>query len=77
MNSELVSFVFDGHQVRTVRIDGEPWVNVADVCDILELQNGDVSPEHWILKVYAKCPLWPLMENSDGSISPMNLAFTN
>jgi prophage antirepressor-like protein len=37
---ELVPFVFDGHEVRTVTINGEPWVNIGDVCDILELQNA-------------------------------------
>jgi prophage antirepressor-like protein len=37
---ELVPFVFDGHEVRTVMIDSEPWVNIGDVCDILELQNA-------------------------------------
>jgi prophage antirepressor-like protein len=39
MSSELVAFVFDGHEVRTVTISGEPWFNVGDLCAILEIQN--------------------------------------
>jgi prophage antirepressor-like protein len=40
MSAAIVPFKFDGHEVRTVSINGEPWVNIADVCDILELQNA-------------------------------------
>lgn len=32
-------FQYNGNQVRTVSIDGEPWFLVKDVCDILELTN--------------------------------------
>jgi prophage antirepressor-like protein len=39
MSSELVPFVFDGREVRTITIGGEPWVVVADICAVLELGN--------------------------------------
>jgi hypothetical protein len=39
MNTDLVPFVFDGHEVRTVVIDGEPWVVAADICAVLELDH--------------------------------------
>src|SRR5262245_22332079 len=39
MSARLTPFVFDGRQVRTVTIAGEPWFNVADLCAILEIQN--------------------------------------
>jgi BRO family, N-terminal domain/P63C domain len=38
-NSELVPFIFDNHPVRTIMINGEPWVVVADVCAILGYSN--------------------------------------
>jgi anti-repressor protein len=40
MSTEIVPFVFDGHNVRTVTIEGEPWIVVADACAILELGNS-------------------------------------
>lgn len=33
--NELMQFGFEGHQVRVVMRDGEPWWVAADVCDIL------------------------------------------
>jgi prophage antirepressor-like protein len=39
MSTALTPFVFDGHEVRTVTIDGEPWFVVANVCIILGLGN--------------------------------------
>jgi prophage antirepressor-like protein len=41
MNTELQLFTYSNHEVRTVMIDGEPWVVAKDVCDVLEIQ--DVS----------------------------------
>jgi hypothetical protein len=32
MSADLVAFVFDGREVRTVMIDGEPWFVAVDVC---------------------------------------------
>lgn len=39
MSSNIVPFDFDGHQVRTVTIDGEPWFVGKDVCDALTIAN--------------------------------------
>lgn len=39
MSTELVPFTFDGHQVRTVTIDGEPWFVAGDLCTILGHSN--------------------------------------
>jgi BRO family, N-terminal domain/P63C domain len=39
MNSDLVPFTFEGRQVRSVTINGEPWFVAVDVCAILELGN--------------------------------------
>ena len=33
MNSELQVFSYEGNQVRTVQIDGQPWWVAKDVCD--------------------------------------------
>lgn len=33
-------FEFNGSQVRTVKMNGEPWFVAKDVCDILELDNS-------------------------------------
>lgn len=32
-------FSYEGHEVRTVSRDGEPWWVLKDVCDVLELSN--------------------------------------
>ena len=37
--SDPAPFVFDGREVRTVTINAAPWFNVADLCEILEIQN--------------------------------------
>ena len=37
--SELEIFDFNGAQVRTVLIDGNPWWVAKDVCDVLEISN--------------------------------------
>jgi anti-repressor protein len=30
---------FDGHPVRIIEVDGEPWFVLADVCKVLEVGN--------------------------------------
>ena len=35
--NDLVKFDFEGHVVRTVMIDGEPWWVLRDVCEVLGL----------------------------------------
>ena len=40
MSAALVPFTFDGREVRTVMIDGDPWVVVTDVCAVLGLGNS-------------------------------------
>lgn len=35
-------FQYDGHQVRTVTVDGEPWFVIADACRVLDLSNPTV-----------------------------------
>ena len=35
--NDLRTWNFEGHEVRTVEIDGEPWFVLADVCKVLEL----------------------------------------
>lgn len=37
--SRLVSFTYEGHQVRTLVIDGNPWFVAADVCAVLDIGN--------------------------------------
>lgn len=37
--NELQIFNYNGNEVRTVQIDGEPWWVLKDVCDVLELSN--------------------------------------
>ncbi len=39
MSIKLTPFVFDGHELRTIIIDGMPWVVASDVCEILGLGN--------------------------------------
>jgi prophage antirepressor-like protein len=43
VNTELVPFAFDGHEVRTVRFGGEPWFVVVDICSILDLGNPSMA----------------------------------
>ncbi|GAA3009335.1 phage antirepressor [Microbacterium aurantiacum] len=38
--SALAVFEFDGREVRTVTIDGEPWFVLADLCRVLGLSNA-------------------------------------
>ncbi|MEI3845242.1 MULTISPECIES: phage antirepressor [unclassified Microbacterium] len=41
--SALEVFRFEGREVRTVLIDGEPWFVLADVCAVLGLSNPSVT----------------------------------
>ncbi len=38
--TDVTPFQFDGHEVRTVHVDGEPWWIAADVCRALEIANS-------------------------------------
>lgn len=38
-NDSIVPFDFQGHNVRVVIIDGEPWWVIVDVCKALEIEN--------------------------------------
>jgi prophage antirepressor-like protein len=40
MNTSLTPFVFDGREVRTVLINGEPWFITIDLCAILGFSNS-------------------------------------
>lgn len=42
MTNEIVkkSFVFNGTQIRTAIIDGDPWFVAKDVCEVLEISNA-------------------------------------
>lgn len=37
--SALQQFVYAGHDVRTIEMDGEPWFVLADLCTVLGLRN--------------------------------------
>ncbi|ADE14156.1 BRO domain protein [Nitrosococcus halophilus Nc 4] len=37
--NDLIPFNFDGHDIRVVMIDGEPWFVAKDLCDVLEIGN--------------------------------------
>ncbi|MBB3039418.1 BRO family protein [Hoyosella altamirensis] len=37
--SQIVPFQYEGAQVRTVVIDGEPWFVLADLCRVLDIAN--------------------------------------
>lgn len=41
MQNQIMPFAYEGSQVRTITIDGEPWFVAKDICDILEL--GDTG----------------------------------
>ena len=36
---DIVPFSFEGHQIRVIQRDGQPWFVAADVCAILEIAN--------------------------------------
>lgn len=35
--NELYPFNYSGHDIRTVKINGEPWFVATDICDVLDL----------------------------------------
>lgn len=37
---KVMPFNYEGNQVRTIIIDGEPWFVAKDVCDVLEISNS-------------------------------------
>ena len=39
----VVPFNFQSHEVRTIKISGEPWFVAKDVCEVLELKNPSVA----------------------------------
>ena len=39
MTTDLMPFDYEGQQVRTVVIDGEPWFVLADLCAVLDIAN--------------------------------------
>jgi len=43
--AQLVSFNFDGNDVRVIEKDNNPWWIAKDVCDVLELGNVSMSIE--------------------------------
>jgi prophage antirepressor-like protein len=42
----LTVFTYEGRNVRTIMIDGEPWWVLKDVCDVLHLTNARVVAEN-------------------------------
>lgn len=43
--SNLLLFSYNDQQVRTVEIDGEPWLVIADVCKVLGLSNPTMAAQ--------------------------------
>lgn len=43
MNQLQKVFQYQGHRVRTVIKDGEPWFVAKDVCDVLEISNNRMA----------------------------------
>jgi anti-repressor protein len=39
MMGKIMPLEYEGRQIRTVMIDGEPWFVAADVCAVLEIEN--------------------------------------
>ena len=42
MINELQVFSYEGSEIRTVQLGGEPWWVLKDICDVLELSNPSV-----------------------------------
>ena len=42
MINELQVFSYEGSEIRTVQLGGEPWWVLKDICDALELSNPSV-----------------------------------
>ena len=45
MKNELMPFIYDGNQVRTVVIEGQPWFVAKDICEILDHSNSRMAVE--------------------------------
>lgn len=43
--TDLELFTYEGHQVRTVLVEGEPWFVLADLCRVLDLTNPSMVAE--------------------------------
>ena len=43
--NEITSWNYEGAEVRTVQIDGEPWFVLADICRELEISNSRMVSE--------------------------------
>lgn len=42
-NNILLFFIFQGHNIRVVIHDGEPWFVARDVCEVLEIGNASLA----------------------------------
>lgn len=42
-SADIVPFLFNGAEVRTISRDGEPWFVLADVCRVLEVGNPSMA----------------------------------
>ena len=42
MINELQVFSYEGSEIRTVQLGGEPWWVLKDICDVLQLSNPSV-----------------------------------
>ena len=60
---DIIPFAFDGREVRTVTINGEPWFVVADVRAVLELEHT-----HKAVKGLRKADLTKIPVSSSGAI---------
>ena len=45
MINELQVFSYEGNEVRTVKLGGEPWWVLKDICDVLQLSNPSAIAE--------------------------------
>ncbi len=47
MTTELTNYDFEGHEVRTALVDGEPWFVAKDVAEVLGYANpADAISKH-------------------------------
>ncbi|QOC56057.1 antirepressor [Gordonia phage Clown] len=52
MTTAIAPFDYQGHTVRTVVIDGEPWFVLADICKVLDIANvGNVADRLDVLNI--------------------------
>jgi anti-repressor protein len=64
----LQTFAFDGSDVRTLVIDGEPWWVAADVCMVLEIRNSRQAVSY--LDEDEKQQVHPTVISNDGGGDP-------